>query len=98
MIHLQAVEFGPPSAAQQGRFPFTVPGIAALAGARLAFPTPVTFFVGENGSGKSTLLEALALAIGSVTVGSEQAEQDTTLRAIRPLARLLRLVWTRKTR
>src|SRR3954468_1774263 len=98
MIHLQAVEFAPPSPAQQTRFPFTVPGIAALAGSRLAFPTPVTFFVGENGSGKSTLLEALALAIGSITVGSEQGEHDTTLHHIRPLARLLRLAWTRKTR
>ncbi len=98
MIHLQSVEFGPPSAAQQTRFPFTIPGIASLAGTRLAFPTAVTFFVGENGSGKSTLLEALALAIGSITVGSEQAEHDSTLQHIHPLARLLRLTWTRKTR
>jgi predicted ATPase len=33
-------------------------------GARIAFDTPVTFFVGENGSGKSTLLRAIARASG----------------------------------
>ncbi|WP_283684790.1 AAA family ATPase [Parablautia sp. Marseille-Q6255] len=31
---------------------------------KLAFSSPVTFFVGENGSGKSTLLEALAVSCG----------------------------------
>ena len=41
-------------------FPFTVPVIRALE--RLAFPTAVTFLVGENGSGKSTLLEGIASA------------------------------------
>lgn len=31
---------------------------------RLAFSSPVTFFVGENGTGKSTLLEAIAVSYG----------------------------------
>lgn len=35
-----------------------------LAQKRLAFSSPVTFFVGENGTGKSTLLEAIAVAHG----------------------------------
>lgn len=39
--------------------------IKAIAGIdRLAFHSPVTFFVGENGTGKSTLLEAMAVAYG----------------------------------
>lgn len=31
---------------------------------KLAFASPITFFVGENGSGKSTMLEAIAVAAG----------------------------------
>lgn len=39
--------------------------IPALKGLeRLAFDSPITFFVGENGSGKSTLLEAVAVHYG----------------------------------
>lgn len=39
--------------------------IPALKGLeRLAFDSPITFFVGENGSGKSTLLEAIAIHYG----------------------------------
>jgi predicted ATPase len=98
MIHLQSVAFAAPTPAQKAQFPFTVPALAALAATDLCFATAVTFFVGENGSGKSTVLEALALAIGSITVGSEQAEHDATLHHIRPFAKSLRLSWTRKTR
>lgn len=43
-------------------FPFTIPAVRELQS--LAFPTNVTFIVGENGSGKSTFLEALAVASG----------------------------------
>ena len=40
-------------------------GIGAIASTEeLAFPRPVTIFMGENGTGKSTLLEALAVACG----------------------------------
>jgi predicted ATPase len=47
----------------QGRFPtreaypFNLPVLQKLE--EIAFPSPVTLFVGENGSGKSTLLQAL---------------------------------------
>lgn len=75
-------------------FPFTVPVIQHLD--TLHFSTHVTFFVGENGSGKSTLLEAIASAVGSVTVGSDSVETDSTLHAVRQLGQALKLVWTTK--
>jgi len=40
------------------QYPFSLNIIKNLQ--TIAFPTPVTFFVGENGTGKSTLLEAIA--------------------------------------
>lgn len=43
-------------------YPFNLSLIKNLK--EIAFPTAVTFFVGENGSGKSTLLEALAHKVG----------------------------------
>ena len=76
-------------------FPFTVPVIRTLE--TLAFPTAVTFFVGENGSGKSTLLEGIAAAARLPAVGSSDLDADATLGAQRELGRALRLVWTRKT-
>ncbi len=78
------------------RFPFTVPVVQSLE--RLEFSTPITFLVGENGCGKSTLLEALACAVGSITVGSESIKADHTLDAVRPLAESLKLTWSARTR
>jgi predicted ATPase len=98
MIHLHTVTFRPPTPEQATRFPFTVPAISSLVGKQWIFETPVTLLVGENGSGKSTLLEALAVAIGSITVGSVPAEQDQSLRQTHPLAESLKLSWSRKTR
>ena len=77
------------------RFPFSVPVIRTLD--RLAFSTPVTYFVGENGSGKSTLLEGIAAAARLPAVGSADLSGDTTLSAQRELAEALRLVWNRRT-
>lgn len=76
-------------------FPFNVPIIQALQ--EINFQAPVTFFVGENGSGKSTLMEAIACAIGSVTVGSESVKTDPTLAHMRKLADHLRLTWSKRT-
>ncbi|MBA3671955.1 MAG: AAA family ATPase [Gemmatimonadaceae bacterium] len=76
-------------------FPFSVPIVRALT--RLAFPTPVTFFVGENGSGKSTLMEGIAAAAGLPTVGAEDLVTDATLAPQRALGSALRLVWSRRT-
>lgn len=64
----------------------------------IQFTAPVTFLVGENGSGKSTLLEALAAAVGSITIGSQPVGKDQTLEPLRQLSRELRLVWSKKTR
>lgn len=77
------------------RFPFSVPVIRTLD--RLAFSTPVTYFVGENGSGKSTLLEGIAAAARLPAVGSADLSGDATLGAQRELAAALRLVWNRRT-
>ena len=79
-----------------GRYPFTIPAVRNLT--ELAFTTPVTFFVGANGSGKSTLLEAIACAVGSIPVGSDNLDSDHTLTAVRALADHLRLTWHIKTR
>ncbi len=65
-------------------FPWSVPTLASLE--RLSFAAPVTFFIGENGSGKSTFLEALAVMIGAVTIGAEDAANDATLDGARRLA------------
>lgn len=89
---IQAHETEPAS----NRFPFSIPVIKSLSA--LEFSAPVTFFIGENGCGKSTLLEAIAIAAGSITVGSENAAQDQTLSAVRNLADTLKLVWSKKTR
>ena len=77
------------------RFPFSVPVIRTLD--RIAFSTPVTYFVGENGSGKSTLLEGIAAAARLPAVGSADLSGDATLGGQRELAGALRLVWNRRT-
>jgi len=75
-------------------FPFTVPAIRSIES--LAFPSPVTFLVGENGSGKSTLLEAIAHATALPAIGSElRVAEDQTLFAQQGLAAAMQLTWTR---
>ncbi len=83
-------------AKEQSSYPFSIPAVTHLNS--LTFDAPVTFFVGENGSGKSTLLEAIAVAVGSITVGSEDAHNDPTLMPIRGLADSLKLIWHRRTK
>lgn len=76
-------------------FPYTVPVIQNLN--ELTFSKPVTFLVGENGSGKSTFLEALACAVGSITVGREGVDNDQTLAQLRQVAKSFKLVWSKRT-
>jgi len=94
-IHLRALALDA-ARIEPGRFPFTVPFVETLE--RLEFTAPITFLVGENGCGKSTLLEALACAVGSITVGSESAGHDRTLDSVRPLGDAFKLTWSSRTR
>ncbi len=95
MIHLRSFSLYHPEGPAESGFPFNLPITQSLEA--IEFSAPVTFFVGENGSGKSTLLEALACAIGSITVGSESVKTDPSLAAVRRLANQIRLVWQKRT-
>ena len=76
-------------------YPFDLPMVRQLD--ELAFPAPVTFFVGENGAGKSTILEAIAAAVGSIVVGGSDFAADETLSAARRLAAHLTPSWAKRT-
>ena len=95
MNHLRSLIYQPPKTHKE-LFPFSLPILQNFE--RIEFAAPVTFFVGENGSGKSTLLEALACAIGSITVGSFSADRDNTLRHAQQLAEYFSLQWHIRTK
>src|SRR5215218_2526539 len=88
------IKFRDPDATEDV-YPFNIPVVQSLD--TVEFRSPVTFFVGENGSGKSTILEAIAAAVGSITVGGESIQTDPTLVHARRLAAQLSLSWARKT-
>lgn len=94
MIHLREISIEVDEASAT-RYPFNVPAIRNMS--TIGFDSPVTIFVGENGSGKSTLLEGLARAIGSITIGREDSNTDSTLNAVQPLADVIKLVWNKRT-
>ncbi|HKS30021.1 MAG TPA: AAA family ATPase [Pyrinomonadaceae bacterium] len=94
MIHLRTVNLKA-GARREDAYPFNLPLFKKFRG--VTFNQPVTFFVGENGSGKSTLMEALAAAVGSVTVGGEDLQRDETLKAARHTGSQLKLAWQKKT-
>ena len=73
------------------RYPFNIPAFSN--GIDLAFPTNVTFFVGENGSGKSTLLEALAECCGFNPEGGSRDHHRAALADRSDLAQALHLSW-----
>ncbi|MEO7507700.1 MAG: AAA family ATPase, partial [Pyrinomonadaceae bacterium] len=95
MIHLRSIDIHPAAEDRDG-FPFDLPFVRNFRA--LEFKQPVTFLVGENGSGKSTLLEALAAAVGSITVGRDDIARDDSLSAARTLGAKLNLAWRVKTR
>lgn len=92
---LRSVERKPNAKTGEG-FPDSLPFLKNFT--ELHFQSPITFLAGENGSGKSTFLEALACAIGSITVGSESVNTDPTLAPIRDFAlRNFKLTWSKRT-
>jgi hypothetical protein len=72
-------------------FPFTVPAVRALD--QLAFPTPVTFLVGENGAGKSTIVKAIAMAAELSPEGGNRDIRLSTLGSESTLVDYLRLAF-----
>ena len=96
MIILKSINFKPKESQSPVIFPFNLPIIQSLG--KIEFTSSVTFFAGENGSGKSTLLEAIACAAGSITVGSESVNTDTSLASIREFSKHLQLSWQKRTR
>lgn len=94
MIHLRQLSILPDQI-KESVYPFTVPAIQHIS--TIAFQSPVTIFVGENGSGKSTLLEAMVMAVGSVAIGRQEIIQDKAMRAVKPLADVMKLVWNKRT-
>jgi predicted ATPase len=78
-------------------YPFAIPVIRSLSG--IKFKSRVCFFVGENGTGKSTLLEAIAEHVGfNREGGGRNFSRETTasVQATSPLARAMRLSWSKK--
>jgi len=94
MVHLKSVDVREWPREEDG-FPFTLGIVKSLK--TMGFDSAVTLFVGENGSGKSTVLEALACAIGCVTIGSESVKTDPSLASVRRLSRYLHLSWLKRT-
>lgn len=93
---LKSVQFTSFRQDQLQDYPFSLPMVQAMD--KLSFEAPVTLFVGDNGSGKSTILEAIAAAIGSVTVGAITVDDDPSLQPARALGRTIRCSWSVKTK
>lgn len=96
MIHLRSIHLENRPDDVTERHPFGVPAVRALVGKTLAFPSPVTVFVGENGSGKSTLLEGIACAVDAVAIGTNDLRGDESLAAGQALQERMRLSWSVK--
>jgi predicted ATPase len=61
---------------------------------RLAFPTPVTFLIGENGTGKSTLLSAIARGSGIHIWEEREGRRDSENLHEDQLHQSIRIEWT----
>ena len=77
MNYLRAIRLREPP--QRDRYLNDIPAIRQLIReGSLAFPNPVTIFVGENGTGKSTILEAIAVAMGFNAEGGGREHRFST--------------------
>jgi predicted ATPase len=81
---------------ERGRWPFTIPCVAAITRDGLDLRRPVTFLVGENGSGKSTLVEAIAEAAGLDARGGRAGRKYGNQRGKTRLGEVTRLGYTRE--
>lgn len=95
MFHLKEVSYSNKSQEFINVYPFNTTLMKSFD--HIAFDSPVTILVGENGTGKSTLLEAIACAIGSITIGDTDINMDIEFENARNLSKYLKLSWTLKT-
>ncbi|MBM7095195.1 AAA family ATPase [Bacillus sp. H-16] len=93
MVHLKTIYIQPGN--KDKDYPFNLPLIRNVK--ELHFNKPVTILVGDNGTGKSTLLEAIATNIGSILIGGENIETDTSLDKARKLGQKMKLTWKLRT-
>jgi len=95
MFHLKEVSYLNKVHGLNSVYPFNIPLMKSFT--KIAFDTPITILVGENGTGKSTLLEAIACAVGSITIGDIDINTDREFESARALSKNLKLSWTIKT-
>src|ERR1700722_3520316 len=98
MMRLKKITLLKDRVSEPRNYPFSIPTIASLDS--LEISSRVCFFVGENGSGKSTLLEAIAFHYGFGLEGGNRnfsPRSTDKVSAIEPLAKALRLSFTKRT-
>lgn len=94
MFHLKEVRYINENCEPSNTYPFNIDLIKSFT--KITFDSPVTILVGENGTGKTTLLEAIACAIGSITIGDIDIGEDREFEYARKLSKYLKLSWTKK--
>jgi predicted ATPase len=90
-MHLKSVSFLTDDYPTLEKYPFSLDLFNNTK--RIAFQSPITFFIGENGSGKSTLLEAIANRCGfHIWRGIQRARYDVNPYE-EELYRFIRMEW-----
>ncbi len=91
-MHLKSVSFLTDDYPTLEKYPFSLDLFNNTK--RIAFQSPITFFIGENGSGKSTLLEAIANRCGfHIWRGIQRTRFDVNPYE-EELYRFIRIEWT----